>query len=125
MANLADERFVKRMLDALLQPRGIGAYLYTMVLLSAVGYALEPLAVLADYEEIIDKYIVDFEESPVLPEQKRDALKMTLPQEIEKAFNLNMLGREEETKFEDYDTLKEAMEGFIFEWNSCKVPSKR
>ena len=82
------------------------------------------VAVLADFEDLIDKYKLDFEEEPIMPEQKRDALKMILPREIEKAFNLNMLGRDDD-KYVEYDDLKEAAEEFIAEWDSYKVAPKR
>ena len=43
IANKADESFVRSMLSTALQPHTLGAYLYTMTLLGAVGHALTPL----------------------------------------------------------------------------------
>ena len=39
---------------------------------TAIG---EVVAVLAEFEDLIDQYKLDFEDEPIMPEQKRDALK--------------------------------------------------
>ena len=83
----------------------------------------EVIAILAEYEELIDKYVEDYSEEPILEEQKRDALKLMLPREIERAFNLNNLGRKEE--FKTYEELKDAVEEFIVEFDSYSRPARR
>lgn len=83
------------------------------------------ITVLADFEELILKYKDDYnQEEPLNESQKRDTLKIILPREIERAYNLNSLGRDavEELSFDD---LKDEIEEYIAEYDSYDVPKKR
>ena len=68
---------------------------------------------IAELEELIDRYIDDYREDPMIEHKKKDAIKQILPRDVERAFNINNLVR----KIEDisYVDLKEAIEEFMQE----------
>ena len=81
------------------------------------------ISVMAKYEELIDRYKVDFSnEEPVFGHQKRDVLKQVMPREVERAWNLNNLGRVDDVS---YDDMKEAIEEFMLEHGAPERVSPR
>ena len=82
------------------------------------------VSTIAEYEELIDKFVTDYGEQPALESQKRDSLKLVLPKEVEKAFNLNSLGRNDAQEL-DYEGLRATVEAFIEEWEAYDKPVHR
>lgn len=84
------------------------------------------ISTIAEFERLVDQFTTDFDEVTMLEDQKRDALKLILSREIEKALNLNCLGRSEKKDDEStHEELKAEIEDFVEECDSYTKPVRK
>ena len=75
---------------------------------------------ISEYEELNRKFLEDYTCHAVTQEMSRDALKVRMPKEVEKAVNLAFFGRSPESI--TYEVLKEAVLASIPKQNDSSAP---